>query len=299
MNIYNTPLSDDIIAGLVKKIKEKKEFKNVDDVFCIEKIRQFLLLNKKMREKCALAKRYDDIQRSAEVKMLVKEIRAFLRSSYGLFQRGETKQAYEILQTWQKKIPPINELLELHVSTKERLPYYKKFFTDIFQVVGNIKHILDIGCGYNPVAVPWMKQQPETYTAVELYAEDVALIKQYFEKVTHKTKLEAHTIDVEKKEQRNGLYHKKYDLVFALKLFDLLKKKTVEDLVRNIRYRWLAASFSTKTIAGKRMNVPRRGWFQKMLRRLGYSFTTLNYENELVYLVRKENKSKNKTEEYA
>ena len=288
MNIYTTSISDDIIAALVKKIKEKKEFKTVDDGFCLEKIRQFLVLNRKMREKCAAAQKYADIERSADIKKLIKEIRALLRTSYGLFQHGDIEKARQMIQKTKKNEHLLPALLELHASTKERLPHYLRFFKDIFGIVGKADSILDLGCGFNPLAVPWMGHAPKTYAAVELYETDVAFIKEYFKRTAHETKLEAHTIDLEKKEQRLVLYHKKYDLVFALKLFDLLKKKTVEDLAQNIHCRWLAASFSTKTIAGKRMNVPRRGWFQKMLRRLGYSFTTLTYENELVYLVKKE-----------
>ena len=293
MNIYTASISDDIITALVKKIKEKKEFKNVDDAFCTEKIRQLLFLDKKTRETCAAAKNVDAIQRSAKIRALVKKIRASLRSSYGLFQRSDVEIAHHVFEQCTRAGESVEHilpaLLELHASTKERLPHYRQFFKNIFAAVGNADSILDIGCGFNPVALPWMGTPPKMYAAVELYEKDVAFIKKYFKKMIHQTKLEAHTIDVEKKEQRVVLYHKKYDLVFALKLFDLLTKKTVEDLVRNIRYHWLAASFSTKTVAGKRMNVPRRGWFQKMLRRLGYSFTTLTYENELVYLVKKEN----------
>ncbi len=294
MDVYTAAISDDIITALVKKIKEKKEFKTVDDSFCIEKIRQFLLLNKKMREKCALAKKQGDIKRGADVRALVKDIRASLRSSYGLFQRADVETAQQIFERHAKTGESVERilptLLELHASTKERLPHYKQFFSDIFVVVGKTESILDIGCGFNPLAFPWMGQTPKTYAAVELYEKDVAFIRNYFKKTIRQTKCEAHTVDLEKKEQRSVLYRKKYDVTLALKLFDLLKKKTVEELVKNIRCRWLVASFSTTTITGKRMNVPRRGWFQKMLRRLEYSFTTLTYENELVYLIKKENK---------
>ena len=46
----------------------------------------------------------------------------------------------------------IEQLLLLHISTKERSSFYKEFYNDIFRVVGNVNSILDIACGLNPVA---------------------------------------------------------------------------------------------------------------------------------------------------
>ncbi len=290
MELYATHISDEIIAALIKKIREKKELKNVDERWCREKIKRALAAHKKTREMLSRTHTFDEVKRNAEIKKLVKEIRACLRTTYGLYQCGETEKARQMLNN-RSKVSLMNELLKLHVSTRERLPYYKKFFAELFQIVGPAPHILDLGCGYNPMALPFMQPAPKTYHAIELYYEDVALIKKYFNYLNARgwqtRHFTAETIDLEKKQERGTLFKKQYDLVLALKLFDLLKKKTVEDLVKNLRTAWLVASFPTTTIAGTRMNVPRRGWFQKMLRRLGYAYTARTYENEMVYFIKK------------
>ena len=41
----------------------------------------------------------------------------------------------------------IEQLLLLHISTKEMSSFYKEFYNDIFRVVGNVNSILDIACG--------------------------------------------------------------------------------------------------------------------------------------------------------
>ena len=42
---------------------------------------------------------------------------------------------------------------------------------------------------------------------------------------------------------------------------------------------YIVASFPTKTISGKKMNYPRRGWIEKMLKRIGYEFSIIKENN--------------------
>jgi 16S rRNA (guanine(1405)-N(7))-methyltransferase len=48
------------------------------------------------------------------------------------------------------------QILGLHSSTRERLPILDRFYTDIFQLTGQPATLLDLGCGLNPLALPWM-----------------------------------------------------------------------------------------------------------------------------------------------
>ena len=48
-------------------------------------------------------------------------------------------------------------LLSLHASTKERLPHYTQFYQFIISHTGPVETILDIGCGYNPFAIPFIQ----------------------------------------------------------------------------------------------------------------------------------------------
>src|SRR5262245_17166809 len=43
-----------------------------------------------------------------------------------------------------------------HASTQERLPVLDRFYADIFAVTGEPASLLDVACGLNPLAVPWM-----------------------------------------------------------------------------------------------------------------------------------------------
>lgn len=48
------------------------------------------------------------------------------------------------------------EIMAQHLSTRERLPLLADFYTQIFAHTGPPTTILDIACGLNPLALPWM-----------------------------------------------------------------------------------------------------------------------------------------------
>ena len=76
-------------------------------------------------------------------------------------------------------------------------------------------------------------------------------------------------------------------MAFAFKIFDIVDTKVTERIIKELDVKWIAASFSTKTVSRKDMRFKRRAGFQKMLRRLGLKYSTIEFPNEIVYLVRK------------
>jgi 16S rRNA (guanine(1405)-N(7))-methyltransferase len=73
------------------------------------------------------------------------------------------------------------ELLNTHASTKERQAYLGEFYAAIFAVTGQPQIILDLACGLNPLAFPWMGLPLTTqYHAYDLHQPRVELINHYF-----------------------------------------------------------------------------------------------------------------------
>jgi 16S rRNA (guanine(1405)-N(7))-methyltransferase len=72
-------------------------------------------------------------------------------------------------------------ILEGHDSTRERLPYLGDFYQCIREACPNIQAILDLACGLNPFAFPWMGF-PATvnYHAYDIHQPRVELINQFF-----------------------------------------------------------------------------------------------------------------------
>jgi len=72
-------------------------------------------------------------------------------------------------------------ILKAHASTRERLPILDAFYKGIFAHTGSPKTVLDLACGLNPFAVPWMGLDPGTqYYAYDIHQPRIDLINQFF-----------------------------------------------------------------------------------------------------------------------
>ncbi|MCL2361974.1 MAG: hypothetical protein FWC73_09205 [Defluviitaleaceae bacterium] len=105
-----------------------------------------------------------------------------LHQAYGAYtQDNGYKKAGKLLDNMNEGIPSTaQDLLALHASTKERLPYYKEFYEFILENTGPIESILDIGCGYNPFSVPLIPTKLKAYYAVDIDVRGAELINRFF-----------------------------------------------------------------------------------------------------------------------
>jgi 16S rRNA (guanine(1405)-N(7))-methyltransferase len=72
-------------------------------------------------------------------------------------------------------------ILAAHASTRERLPHLAEFYARIFAHTGLPDAILDLACGLNPLAFPWMGLPTGVrYHACDIHTPRVALINHYF-----------------------------------------------------------------------------------------------------------------------
>jgi 16S rRNA (guanine(1405)-N(7))-methyltransferase len=74
--------------------------------------------------------------------------------------------------------------LSQHASTAERIPVLESFFIQLFDASGKPGVIIDLACGLNPLAFPWMGL-PTTvhYYAYDIIQPRVDFINQFFKKI--------------------------------------------------------------------------------------------------------------------
>jgi 16S rRNA (guanine(1405)-N(7))-methyltransferase len=68
-------------------------------------------------------------------------------------------------------------LMRRHASTRERLPFLERFYGDVFGLLPPVRTVLDLACGLNPLARPWMPLAPgATYSACDIFADMVDFV---------------------------------------------------------------------------------------------------------------------------
>ena len=83
----------------------------------------------------------------------------------------------------------------------------------------------------------------------------------------------------------------KADVCFMFKLIDPLERgkghKLSEEIIKNLKSKYIIASFASKTISHKPMKYPYRGWIERMLDRLQYKWEKINTASEVYYIIQK------------
>ena len=250
-------------AAIISKIKEKRELSGITDEIIINLLDDYVRKNKINVLKIA----------SSEFKLIIKDIRKDLRNYVGRFQISLKKR--EALLEENK----IDELLSTHSSTKERMQIYPKIKSIILKL--GIFSILDLGSGLNPIALADAKTR---YYACDINQDDLSLVVLFFKK--NKINGEVFVCDLK------NYKHKfpKVDLCIIFKVLDILGEgyyETAEKIIKEVECKYFLISFSTKTLSGKPMRVPRRRWFENILLKLNYPFEIIETENEIFYLVTK------------
>lgn len=252
-----------LITSLIAEIKQKKELSGLNDSVIQEALKKYFT-NYKIGEKELSEK---------ERKIIVKEIRDKLRHLTGRFQASQDSRRSLL------KKGKISDLLSTHTSTKERLDDYQALKDKISSL--NINSILDLGCGINPIA---LASKDIEYSAADINEDDLKLVRIYF-KLNH---IQGNVFFYDLRELEKSL--PKADLCLLFKVFDVLETKghkQAEKIIKFIQCKYIMMSFSTKTLSGKPMNHPQRGWIERLLKRLNYDYECFKTKNEIFYLVSK------------
>jgi len=122
-----------------------------------------------IKRKRELSKLPDSIVERAAVmgKGDVKESRALLRKYFGVFLTN-------------KVLKGKGDLLKVHMSSKKR--DYEKFYGEIFDGLGDVKSVIDLGAGLNGFSYGYLKEVvgDVNYVAVEAAGQEVDHMNKYF-----------------------------------------------------------------------------------------------------------------------
>ena len=177
-------------------------------------------------------------------------------------------------------------IMSYHASTRERLPILERFYLTAFREIGPVHSVMDVACGFNPLAIPWMNLPPEApYFAYDIYEDLTAFVGEFLLVLGRPGKAEARDV-------LHGLPSEPVDLAYLLKAIPCLEQldpNAGSKLLEGIKARYLLVSFPVASLGGKERHMVTNfeARFRELTRDKGWSVQRLTFESELAFLLSK------------
>lgn len=266
----------------------------------LDKIVSAVAGSKKYRAVCA-----DTVRRIAarelaaqgSVKTATKATKRRLHQAYGAFEHDFDDQAvFDRLEAAYRtgSRPEIRaacaRVLGLHSSTRERIPILDRFYPAIFEITGQPSSFLDVGCGLNPLALPWMgleggSHYKARYIALDIDAARVRFLNRYLalsglEPLARCQDALSHPPD------------DAADVALLLKMSPTLERQergATLRLMEHLAAPYIVVSYAIKSLGGreKGMAGQYQQQFQSWMDGRHWSVETLAFETELVFVADK------------
>ena len=122
-------------------------------------------------------------------KEAVKAVRSKLHQVGGAYL--EKPVDYAVLESQLETLPTFlqapevqafcKQTLRLHTSSNERLTIIDQFYAQTLRSLAPIRSILDMACGFNPLALPWMPAAADVqYHACDIFSDMIEFISRFF-----------------------------------------------------------------------------------------------------------------------
>ena len=173
------------------------------------------------------------------------------------------------------------QVMELHSSTRERLPNLDRFYPAIFEITGRPASILDAGCGLNPLALPWMDLPASArYVALDIDAARVKFLNRYLVLAGHEPLARCQDILSHPPTDRA-------DVALLLKMSPTLERQSsgaTLRLIEQLDADHIVVSYAVKSLGGreKGMLETYERQFRENVRDRDWSIEKLVFDSELV-----------------
>ena len=178
------------------------------------------------------------------------------------------------------------EIMGHHASSRERVALLPSFYTTTLAGLPPIHSVLDVACGLNPLAIPWMPLAPgATYYACDIYSDLVAFLNTFFGLADVDGR--ATTCDLV-----SGPPTEPVDVALVLKILPPLEQLGRTNgirLLRALNARHLLVSFPARSLGGrdKQMVEHYEERFLAMIEDEDWAIQRFEYPTELVFRVTK------------
>jgi 16S rRNA (guanine(1405)-N(7))-methyltransferase len=178
------------------------------------------------------------------------------------------------------------ETMRHHASTKERFSILDEFYATVLAGLPPIRSVLDLACGLNPLAIPWMGlPDGAVYYAYDIY-EDMIEFLQVFMALTP-VRGQAAACDV-----LGACPNLHVDLALLLKSIPCLEqidKSAGARLLDTIDADYLLVSFPVHSLGGRDKGMPANyeARFRELVAGKDWSIRRFEFATELAFLIDK------------
>ncbi len=177
-----------------------------------------------------------------------------------------------------------------HASTKERITILEHFYSSLFADLQPIHSILDLACGLNPLALPWMKVEDDVeYYAYDIYGHTMDFLNQYMQLTG--VRGHAQAADV-----LQTCPTREVDVVLLLKALPCLEqvdKKAAHTLLGKLNARYIIVSYPIHSLGGrsKGMMAHYEAQFREVISSLAnqtgreWEIKKYSFETELAFIL--------------
>ncbi len=175
-------------------------------------------------------------------------------------------------------------LMRRHASTRERLPILAQFYAETLADLTDIHTVVDLACGLNPLAWPWMPFGDEVeYIAADIYADMVGFVGDFMAVAGINGR--AHTRDL-----ISQPYTDPADLIFLFKTLPVLEqveKGAAARLLDALNARYLLVTFPLQSLGGRGKGMAQNyeELFGRWVNGRNWQITRFQFPSELAFLV--------------
>ncbi|NJN15517.1 MAG: 16S rRNA methyltransferase [Oscillochloris sp.] len=177
-------------------------------------------------------------------------------------------------------------IMAAHASTRERQAFLDDFYRHIFAKIPPASRIIDLACGLNPLATPWMNLAPGTfYRACDIYHDLCAFLSGCLPLLGMQGAAEVCDLVTAPPPWPA-------DVAFILKTLPVLeqvRRGAGYDLLRALHTPWMVVSFPTRSLGGRNVGMAAHytAQMQAICAAEQWQYATIEFPNELVFLVEK------------
>jgi len=175
-------------------------------------------------------------------------------------------------------------LMQQHASTSERLPFLESFYAQVLASLAPVRSLLDVGCGLNPLSLPWMPLAANAeYFACDIYTDMVDFLNRFLAHLGRQGRADVCDLT-------EALPSQPAQVALLLKTLPCL-----EQLDKNIALRLLAAlqvehllvSFPARSLGGRQKGMVRNyeAHFRQLLSGRDWHIQRFEFANELAFLI--------------